>query len=134
MIYNIKSPRFVVLPRKTKKDKVVSLNLNVYRNLHHSLNGQAKLKYTEIMGDSIGKLPKLSPPLEIKYSITANTKRKFDIMNIASVVDKFFCDALIKHGKLEDDNHDCIRRVVVEYAGYKKNYQFVDITITELGE
>lgn len=33
---------FVDLPKKTKKDKRVHLNLNTYRNLHHIISNQSK--------------------------------------------------------------------------------------------
>ena len=42
MIHKIESPLFVMLPRKTTKDKRISLNMNTYRNLHHRTNNDAK--------------------------------------------------------------------------------------------
>lgn len=41
--------------------------------------------------------------IRVSYEIEKKTKRKFDTMNIISVVDKFFLDWLIKYEYIPDD-------------------------------
>ena len=47
ILRKIISPTSVALPRKTKKDKIIHLNLNIYRNLHPMVEHQCKDKYAE---------------------------------------------------------------------------------------
>lgn len=96
------SPLFVDLPRKTKKDKRVYLNLNVYRNLNRFTNGDAKKKYCEDMGKQLKGL-KLKTPVRITYVLFKGSKRKTDRANILSIIEKFSCDALVHWGCLIDD-------------------------------
>ncbi len=91
-------PISVTLPRKTKADKKIMLNLNVYRNLHHSVNNQVKQEFEPIKGE-----PFKAESIKISYRVEKTTKRKFDTMNIISVVDKFFLDWLVKENYIPDD-------------------------------
>ncbi len=40
----LKLPLSVVIPRKTKEDKKIMLNLNTFRNLHYMTMNQAKIE------------------------------------------------------------------------------------------
>ena len=42
-------PLYITLPRKTKKDKKISLNLNWYRNVNFHTNNEVKKKFKEIV-------------------------------------------------------------------------------------
>jgi hypothetical protein len=98
MKYEFILPLSVILPRKTKEDKKIMLNLNVYRNLHHAINNQVKQLFLPIEW-YLFKAGKI----KISYKIQKKTKRKFDTMNIISVVDKFFLDWLVKMQYIPDD-------------------------------
>ena len=99
-IYKFELPGFVVLPRKTKADRRISLNLNVYRNLHHSVESQAKKAFWPVLGYDTFKADFIT----VSYIVEKKSKRKFDTMNVVSIVDKYFLDWLVMEGFIEDDN------------------------------
>lgn len=71
--------------------------------------------------------------VEIEYELFLPNKLKRDVSNVLSVVDKSFCDALVTHGTIEDDNYYYLQKVTYSYGGYdpdKKGY--VMITVKEV--
>jgi hypothetical protein len=91
-------PTSIVIPRKTMEDKRIALNLNVFRNLHHSVNNQMKQSFRP---DKIEIFR--AEKIRISYHVEKMSKRKFDTFNIVSVVDKFFLDWLVSHKMIPDD-------------------------------
>jgi len=124
----ITSPLFVHLPRKTKEDKKILLNLNVYRNLHYISSNQAKVIYKEQMKKQL-KGKKLKTPIDIKFVLWKKTKRKVDRANILSIVEKYFCDALLELGCIPDDNDEYIKSTHYYTGGIDKENPRVDIQI-----
>ncbi|MFA6897200.1 MAG: hypothetical protein WCQ96_02865 [Patescibacteria group bacterium] len=124
------SPLYVDLPRKTKKDKRVMLNLNTYRNLHFIINNQAKVSYKEVMKDQLEGL-KLKTPIKLKFTLWRKDKRVGDRANVLSVIEKFFCDALVEYGCLADDNDEFISGQVYETGGIDRDNPHVEIEIIE---
>ena len=55
--------------------------------------------------------------LRFIYTISSANKRKFDISNVLSIVDKFACDSLVKEGFLPDDNWEHLVSVTYKFAG-----------------
>jgi hypothetical protein len=124
----------VCLPRKTKEDRKIMLNMNVYRNLHHSVNHQIKKLFTPIEHDADFLCSQVSNPrpVKISYVVEKKTKRKFDTMNIVSIVDKFFLDWMVENNYLEDDSfkhvsygsiigsNDCKYNRVIAYIEIEK--------------
>ena len=99
-------PFYVMLPRKTKEDRKVMLNLNVYRNLQHFVLNDIKTRFEPIRISN--KNGRTWDSAVITYHVCKKGNRRFDTMNIISVVDKFFCDWLVYNKWLPDDNCDCI--------------------------
>lgn len=122
------SPLFVDLPRKTKKDKRIYLNLNVYRNLNRFTNGDAKIIYCEDMEKQLKGLV-LKTPVRITYVLFKGSKRKTDRANILSVVDKFFCDALVHWGCIFDDEDKFIFSTHYYTGGIDSENPRCEITI-----
>lgn len=91
-------PMSVLLPRKRTANKKVMLNLNYYRNMHYQINNDIK-KYFK--PDSLSAFR--AEVIEISYTVYKTTKRKYDTMNIISIVDKFFLDWLVENNYLPDD-------------------------------
>ncbi len=91
-------PLSVILPQKRKNDKKIMLNMNVYRNLHFQVNNQVK-QYFKPIEISEFKANMIS----ISYFVEKTTKRKYDTMNIVSIVDKYFLDWLVENKYLPDD-------------------------------
>lgn len=97
IIYEL--PISVTLERKTKPDREIMLNINNYRNWQFHLNNQLKQAFEPISGQGFS-----ANKICISYQVEKRTKRKYDTMNIVSIVDKFFLDWLVKTGCLLDDN------------------------------
>lgn len=113
------------------KNKKYSINLNTYRNAHYQVNNKAKIIYAETLKDQIIKLPKFNK-INIEYVVYAKTHRRFDVMNVGSVQSKFFDDALVLNGKLEDDNYNYIPNESVSFGGVDKSSPRVEILINEI--
>lgn len=105
-MYKVKSPLRVPVSKK----KFFTLNLNIYRNTHYAVLGEAKIVYTEHMKNQISTLPVMDK-VELLYVIYPKTKLLCDISNVGSIHDKFFCDALVKFGRLPDDDYRYLKDV-----------------------
>jgi hypothetical protein len=99
----------------------------VYRNTHYQVLNQGKREFKQAVKAEIHKLPQYGKPVEIYY--TVYLRRKGDIMNVASIVDKFFQDALTDLGKLVDDNCDHVKKVTVEFGGIDKENPRCDVEL-----
>ena len=118
-------PISVILPRKRVKDKKIMLNLNVYRNLHFQVNNQVKELFKPIEADQF-KAEKIS----IGYLVRKTTKRKYDTMNIISIVDKFFLDWLVENEYIPDDTcNNVIYDGIVGDNDCKKDEVLATVTI-----
>lgn len=124
-------PSHLVLGKKKKK--LFSLNLNVYRNSHFHVLNQAKVLFKEIIRPTIETIPQLNRCV-IVYEVYPKTKRKFDVANICSVVDKFLCDALTEFNILPEDNYEHVPTVIYSYGSVDKDNPRVDVTIYEIKE
>ena len=102
--------------KKTGKPKFSNaLNLNFYRNAHYIFNDKAKKQFKELIKDQIEKSPKFK---KIKPKYRYYLRSKADVGNVDSVVSKYFLDAFVELGKIEDD--DCFQVI----GG---DHEFVDI-------
>lgn len=122
-------PLFVVLPRKTKADRKCYLNLNNYRNWHYQVSNQAKQVYCEGL-ESVLRSLKMGRGINLQFILYKSSKRKIDRSNILSIVEKFFCDALVNYGCIEDDNDDIIESTYYCTGGIDKENPRVEIIIT----
>jgi len=110
------------------KKKMGSLNLNGYRNLHYfTLNKMKKYIHSWMQEQKIEK--KVAPPVELLYTIYMPNKRKIDLLNVGSIVDKFCSDSLVSVGVLTDDNTDYIKKVTFIYGGVDKQNPRADLII-----
>lgn len=125
----IVSPLYITLPRKKSAGKRIALNLNCYRNLHHHINNQVKSMYKEAMREQIQELVKVVWPVKISYRYFL--RQKSDIGNVHSVVEKFFCDALVELGRIPDDNVQYIVGGTYLFAGYDRGNPRCEIEIME---
>ena len=123
----------IKLPMRMKVNKggeLESLNLNVYRNLHfYKLNFQKKAFHNFVK-------PLLSglPPMEavkLHYMVNPKGGSRLDTMNVGSVVDKFFSDALVLCGIVPDDDYKHVVKNDFEFGSLCPNDPHVLVTITE---
>lgn len=117
------------VPRKRGSAKRVSLNLNDYMHIHPQTINQARKIYfdrmfTQMKGVKFGKV-------DIDLVLFKGSRRKIDRANFLSIVEKFFCDALVIHGCIEDDNDDFILSTRYSTGGVDKEDPRVEITVTE---
>ena len=126
----ISLPLFVMIPRKTKPDRKVILNLNVYRNLHHRTEHQAKKLYTAIVLKKLsGK--KFKTPINLIFTYYKPTARKSDRANVLCIHEKYFCDTMVQSGCIEDDNDNYIQSSFYVGGEIDRVNPRVEVTIDE---
>lgn len=113
-----------------KADKKFYINLNQYRNAHYHTLNSAKIAFKEDIQKQIQQLPRLNT-IKLRYNVFAPTKQLIDTNNVASIADKFFCDALVEAGKLEDDNYQYLIFTSFEFGGIDKGNPRVEVEIEE---
>lgn len=115
---------------KTSSKKKQALNLNVYRNLHHrSLHAQ-KTQFEKIVKKLLRGIPPLGT-VTLHYEVYVQTKRRLDVMNVGSIVDKYFSDCLTNEGVIIDDDYKHIPKISFSFGGLVKS-EHVLVTITEI--
>lgn len=115
------------------KSKYFILNLNQYRNTHFRLLNSSKINYKEHMKEQILKSPKFDKAICL-YKVYTGSRRGFDLGNVCSVHEKFFEDAFVELGKLEDDNIDFIPLVVYLGCGIDKDNPRVEVEVLPLNK
>ena len=111
------------------KNKKFILNLNNYRNAHYRILSNAKKIYADNLVDRISH-PKYEEPVVLTYTYYAKSKRRLDVSNPCSIIDKFTCDALVKAGVLEDDSYAQVDKVVYKFGGVDKADARCELVIT----
>ena len=107
-----------------------SLNLNQYRNWHYAVSNQIKSIFNLTVEDRLDFVFK--GPVMIEYDYYAPNKRKVDLMNVISVVDKFFQDSMVRKGCIEADDISIVKNVIANYKGVDKENPRVNVTITSI--
>lgn len=129
-------PLTITLPRKNGKDKVFSLNMNVYRNTHYLTLNKMKKIYRDLVWDSFIIANRngltLEPPLRLTYTVFPKTKRRTDVANVASIIDKFSCDALVELRLMDDDDYLHIPIVIYQIGKVDKENPRCELTIESL--
>ena len=131
MTHTIISPLFVMLPRKTRAAKRVSLNMNTYRNLHHRTSNDAKKAYTKLISEQLIDLD-IQTPVEITYKVYKASNRRLDKMNVISVVSKFLLDAITEYGCWEDDNDMYVKTETILPTELDRVNPRVEVIIKEI--
>lgn len=74
----------------------------------------------------IAKLPRFEKPIEITFHWVEGNKRR-DLDNIA-FAKKFILDAMVKQGKLKDDNRKCVTAFIDRFSYGRESKVILDIT------
>lgn len=99
--------------------KKFALNLNVYRNAHHQVLNKAKIEFKNQLFYLYPEVKNIkASKIEVGYLIERCDNKKFDTMNVISIVDKFFFDALVEFGCIPDDNYNYVRYKVIQTSAY----------------
>ena len=125
-------PYHYVQKFKTKKDKNIMVALNWYRNVNHFLNNDVKKHYHKLVIDEIASCKfKKMQLYKINYKLYYSDKRT-DLMNVVSVIDKYFQDALQKLELTDDDNVEHCQEISCRVAGLDKKNPRVEIEVIEV--
>lgn len=127
MIYKVQSPLSVEITKK----KRFTLNLNNYRNASYFLLNIAKKNYKQTVLPQLKQLPHFNK-VKLTYVFYPSSRRRYDISNVCSIVDKFFSDALVESGHLDDDNYNYLSDVLYCFGSIDKDNPRVEILIEEL--
>lgn len=123
----IELPLAVILPRKTKANRKMIINLNNYRNWFYIISNQVKQLYKELLAPQLEWL-KLECPLKLHFKLYHTEKKKIDRANVLCIQEKFFCDALVEYWVIPDDNDHFIKET--KYTSVISDTPKVTVTIT----
>lgn len=114
----------------SKKKKFI-LNLNNYRNAHYRVLSISKSLYSDNLVPRLKGFDRFTEPVSLTYTYYARSKRRLDISNPCSIIDKFACDALVKAEILEDDSFKQIKEVVYKFGGIEKDNPRCELVISK---
>ena len=72
--------------------------------------------------------------INLTYTLYPGTKRKTDVSNVCSIHDKFFCDAMVEKGIIQDDDYTVIEKVTYQMGYVDKENPRVDIEIEVIND
>ena len=72
---------------------------------------------------------KCDTPIKMRYTLIKHSKRRKDRNNALSIVDKFFCDALMHYNCIPDDNDDIILETVFDSVYIKGKEDMIKVII-----
>jgi len=119
-------PLYVFVSKVRKK----WLTLNSYRNWHYKVSNNCKKKFKEDIKHLLDF--KLEGKVKIDYEYYAPDKRKRDLMNVISVIDKFFQDAMVESGCIEADDISIVVEVNSRYIGIDRENPRLEVTIKKI--
>ena len=111
--------------------KSFALNLNQYRNEQFFNLNKVKVIFHESIGTLLGGIPKMER-VYLRYTLYLGSKRRTDLANVCSVVDKFFSDTLVEHGILPDDSYEHIQHIDFRFGGLDKENPRLEALIIDL--
>ena len=111
--------------------KSFALNLNQYRNEQFFNLNKVKVIFHEAIGTLLDGIPKMER-VYLRYTLYLGSKRRTDLANVCSVVDKFFSDTLVEHGILPDDSYEHIQHIDFRFGGLDKENPRLEALIVDL--
>lgn len=131
----IEHPTFITLPRKTKKDKRVSLSLNDILNLQYMDYQNAKRVVKENIANYLTETNQndiiYTKPVDVTFKLFKKTRIRTDKSNFSGGACKFIYDALVELSVLVDDNDDWILTETLLETEHDKDNPRVVITFKE---
>jgi len=106
------------------------LTLNNYRNWHYQVSNDIKRRFKADISRMLNF--RIDGKVKIEYFYFAPDKRTRDLMNVISVIDKFFQDAMVELGCIESDDLSTVVEVNSCYMGIDKANPRLDVIITKL--
>ena len=106
------------------------LTMNNYRNWHYQVSNDIKRRFKSEITPLLDF--RFAGKIKIEYFYFAPDKRTRDLMNVISVVDKFFQDAMVENGCIESDDLSTVVEVNSCYMGIDREDPRLDVMITKL--
>lgn len=125
-IIKLSLPLFIT----NRSNKRKWLTLNNYRNWHYQVSNDIKRRFKSEVFDKLNF--NIKGKVKIEYFYFAPDKRTRDLMNVISVIDKFFQDAMVDRGCIESDDLSTVVEVNSCYMGIDKLDPRLDVMITKL--
>jgi len=125
-IIKLSLPLFIT----NRSNKRKWLTLNNYRNWHYQVSNDIKRRFKSEVFDKLDF--NIKGKIKIEYFYFAPDKRTRDLMNVISVIDKFFQDAMVDRGCIESDDLSTVVEVNSCYMGIDKLDPRLDVMITKL--
>lgn len=94
------------------------LNLNQYRNAHYFILSSVKNDFNRQIDTLLKSIEPITSKAILNYTLFP--KRKSDVNNVCSVVDKFFQDLLVIKKILPDDNCEIVIGSMFWFGNYDK--------------
>lgn len=116
-----------ITPAKAKKKFI--LNLNNFRNTYFRTLNDSKHEYAELIKSIAPKLNYKIEECEITYLYYHGNKRRVDLSNPCSIIDKFTCDGLTDFGYWDDDDSKTITSIHYKAMGIDKDNPRCDVVI-----
>ena len=111
-------------------DKKMIINLNNYRNWSYIVSNQVKKAYCQAIEPLVRGLI-LEPRLVLAFTYYKGSKRISDRSNVLCIQEKFFLDALVELGCIEDDNDKFIKCTQFDGDKIDKDNPRVEVVISE---
>lgn len=131
-------PLTLTIPRKTKGDRTIALNMNIMRNLHYHVMNQAKVLWKDVVLRAIGSINMVytspRPPYQFVYTVYPANGRVFDLANVCAAIQKFTDDALQELGVIENDNYKHIRAIEYRFGKIDKERPRCELEIRHYEE
>jgi len=107
------------------------LNLNNYRNAHYRTLAKAKREYARVMARQVRCLPGWNR-VSVRFTLYPGSGRRVDTSNVCSIQEKFLMDAVVRAGKLPDDDfHHVVKTTYlfgeVDRARPRVEAEFIDM-------
>jgi len=107
-----------------------AINVNWYRNAHYQTSNKAKKKFKSMIIDQLDCFDPIKCKVKIRYTYYARANNCPDLDNFVGTVKKFFQDALVESGLIEDDNVNIIVGNSEWYGGIDRGNPRVEAVIT----
>lgn len=109
--------KILVYTRKRDNKEIwFRLNLNNYRNAHHSVLHKSKVEFNKIVSSLLAEKGIFGhlDQYVLEYQLIVANNRLIDANNIYTIVDKYFQDAMVENKIFEDDNYtNCIQTILM---------------------
>ena len=122
------------IPLRAPKNKkqYLSFNMNHFRSNHFHVNNKMKVYMHNIIKGKCFQKTAPEPPLQLIYTLYRKDKRKIDLANVLSIIDKFVSDGLVEAGMISDDNVNIIQQVIFRDGGIDRLNPRCDLEILRM--